>query len=402
MKTLCALLLLTVATGSVSAQPIKLDPMAQRIYDQNAAEKAQQKAIMVMLRFLANYFAGLFGDNSTSLSFSGPPPTPRVLVAGASATFPFTPVAPIVLPYFNQAAAAPLAYSPVPTASAPAGITPDAFQIAFLDGAGSSLVVIDADSLSVISQVNVPSTSGPLGIRPSLTGASNEIWVADAATQLSVSNIASQSLVTNIPTPSIPQASTPAGIVFTPDGATAFEAFAYQSPDASGNNGALLVFDAVNRKAASTVPLKYGPTAILIAPDGLTVYLLSGSGELTYYDVLSGTAGLSVSTFTPGVGGGYPGAAAAVFMHPSGSRLLWNTNYLLEEFDLTTHTLTSFNSGLPSTSAASMTMSQDGQRAYFSNGAANLAVVSTNTGFVLATYNLGAPALVLDGPPLGQ
>lgn len=116
-------------------------------------------------------------------------------------------------------------------------------------------------------------------------------------------------------------AAAPAGIVFTPDGTTAFEAVGFLSPDSSGNLGALVVFDAVNRKVTSTFPLKNAPAAVLIARDGYTLYLLSANGMLTYYDVLSGTADLSVSTFTPGLAGGYSGSSAQVFLTPDGTRL---------------------------------------------------------------------------------
>ena len=129
----------------------------------------------------------------------------------------------------------------------------------------------------------------------------------------------------------------PVGIVFTNDGSTALEAFQFFSPDSTGNSGALVAFDAVNRKVTSTLLLKNGPSALVMAPDGLTAYLLSNNGQITYYDVLSGTADLSVSTFTPGLAGGYPGSSANVFAHPDGTRLFWNVNTLLVAFDLNTH-----------------------------------------------------------------
>jgi len=67
-----------------------------------------------------------------------------------------------------------------------------------------------------------------------------------------------------------------------------------------GNLGVLLAFDAVTQTLTSTLLLKYAPTALVMSPDGLTAYLLSSSGMITYYDVLSGTADLSASTYTPG------------------------------------------------------------------------------------------------------
>jgi len=50
--------------------------------------------------------------------------------------------------------------------------------------------------------------------------------------------------------------------------------------------------------------------------------------------VLSGTADLSLSTFTPGQAGGYPGNGAPVFIHPEGTRLFWNVGSQVEFFDL--------------------------------------------------------------------
>ena len=53
--------------------------------------------------------------------------------------------------------------------------------------------------------------------------------------------------------------------------------------------------------------LKFVPAALLMAPDGLTAYILSNTGTITYYDVLSGTSDLTVSTYPPGSNAGYPG-----------------------------------------------------------------------------------------------
>ena len=87
--------------------------------------------------------------------------------------------------------------------------------------------------------------------------------------------------------------------------------------------------DAVKRVVKSTFPLKYAPAAVLMASDALTTYLLSGTtGELTCYDVLSGTADLSVSTYTPGTDEGYQGGN--VFVHPDGTRLFWSVGTNLE------------------------------------------------------------------------
>jgi hypothetical protein len=136
-----------------------------------------------------------------------------------------------------------------------------------------------------------------------------------------------------------------------------------------------------------------------MAPDGLTAYLLSNAGEITYYDVLSGTADLSVSTYTPGMSGGYPGLGTSVFIHPDGTRLFWNVGTQLDVFDLTTRKVTNqFNSGLPTTSAASIQMSQDGSTVWFANGAGNLAIVDTRYGNVLGQLTASPGTAVYPGP----
>jgi hypothetical protein len=246
--------------------------------------------------------------------------------------------------------------------------------------------------------VTVPSVAGPFGIRPSATGPANEVWTANGGLEVSVVDFGSQTLVANILTPSIPQAVAPTGIVFTNGGATALEAVSYYSPDSAGNNGALLVFDAVSRTVTSTLLLKNAPGAIVIAPDGLTAYLMTSAG-VTYYDVLSGTADLTASTYASGLGGGYGGGP--VYIHPDGTRLFWNTNYILDVFDLTTRRVTNlFNSGLPSTAGSAMTVSQDGGRAYFLTVGGDVVVLDTLNGTTLEALNNGAATWFFGGPPV--
>jgi hypothetical protein len=269
----------------------------------------------------------------------------------------------------------------------------------FLDGLGNTAIAFDLTTNTIVSQVAVPSTTGPLGIRPVSAGQQNEIWVANGGLEVTVVDLAGQKVVTNILTPSIPRASTVAAIAFTNDGGTAFEAVGFSSPDSSGNNGALLVLDAVNRVVTSTFPLKNAPTAMVMAPDSSTVYLLSGSGMLTYYDVLSGTADLSLSTYTPGLPGGYPGSFAQVFIHPDGTRLFWNVNYLLVVFDLTIHKITAtVNTGLPSTSATTMQMSQDGSTLWLANAPGAVAAYDTRSAVVLGTFTTTPNSTVYPGP----
>jgi hypothetical protein len=262
---------------------------------------------------------------------------------------------------------------------------PDPFMV-FVDGLTGNVMKFDLTTGTVVNQVLPPVTAiGPVGLRPSSAGSTNEVWVANQTPQITVVDVGSQTVLANIATPSIPSAFVPVGIVFTNSGNTAFEAVSYSSPDSSGNLGALVILDAVNRVVKSTFPLKYAPAAVLMAPDALTIYLLSTEGELTYYDVLSGTADLSVSTYTPGFNDGYRGFGNA-FVHPDGTRLFWNVGLNLEVFDLTKRIVTStFPSGLPSGSAVSLEVSQDGSTALLANGQGTVVAVDTQFGLFLAT-----------------
>jgi hypothetical protein len=271
--------------------------------------------------------------------------------------------------------------------------------ITMLDGLGNSLLKFDLTNFSILSQVVVPSTAGPYGVRPTLMGPQNEYWVANGWSGVAITNLASQKVTANIATPSVPSGSLPVAILFTNDGNTAFEAFGYSSPDASGNLGLLVVFDAVKQAVISTLPLKYAPSAFVMAPDGLTAYLLSYAGMITYYDVLSGTADLSLSTYTPGQAGGYPGNGTPVFVHPNGTRLLWNVGPQLESFDLAQYKVTAqFNSGLPTTTAISMTLSQDGLTAILSNGAGAEVFLDTQFGSPQGSFAAPAAAQAFVGP----
>jgi len=293
----------------------------------------------------------------------------------------------------------PFAKPDHPLVSTAPPVVPPNPQMIMLDGLGNSLLKFDLTNFAVLSQVVVPSTSGPLGVRPTATGDAHEVWVASGGAGVSVADLGALSVIATIPTPSIPTAVAPAGIVFTNSGATALYAVAYYSPDSAGNNGALLVFDAVNQKVTSTLPLKYAPTALLMSPDGITAYLLSGSGMITYYDVFSGTADFSTSTYTPGLAGGYPGASGSVFIHPDGTRLFWNVGVGLTVFDLTTHRIVNqFSSGLPTTSAASIRMSQDGSTIWFANALGNVVILDTRYGNILETYQTSPGSAVYPGP----
>jgi hypothetical protein len=274
-------------------------------------------------------------------------------------------------------------------------------QMILYDGISNNIVDVDLTNFTILGQVTIPISTfvSTFGIVPTATGPENVVWAVSPQVGIFVVDVGAQSLTATIPTPSLDPGNTvPVGIVFSNDGATAFYAASNHTADSSGNNGALLVFDVASQTLTSTLLLKYAPTALVMAPDGITAYLLSNTGMITYYDVLSGTADLSLSTYTPGIAGGYPGASSQVFIHPDGTRLFWNVGVYLEVFDLTAHKLTnSFNSGLPG-ALASMQMSQDGSMMWFANVLGNVVILDTRSGVTLGTYQTTPGSAVYPGP----
>jgi hypothetical protein len=352
------------------------------------------------------YITGVAGNQDETVIDSGTFSLLNYLTAGPTETSPsstgsvpysYSATSIAMAPFYSQFPDGETTYSPHLTTVQPAA--PPDLEMMFLDaGPTNSLVALDLTNSGILSQVVVPNVSGPYGIRPSATGTPNEVWVANGGTEVSVVNLSAQTLA-NIPTPSIPQAVAGIAIVFVNGGATALYAVGYYSPDSAGNNGALLAFDAASRTLTSTLPLKYTPSAMVASPDGLNAYILSQEGMITYYDVLSGTADLSVSTYSPGLSGGYT-IGSPVFIHPDGTRLFWKINYLLDVFDLNSRQNTLFTSGLPSTAGPAMSMSQDGGRVYFLDREGDLVVLDTQNAKILATFNIAGAGSFFGGPPV--
>jgi hypothetical protein len=395
MKFLCLFL---IVSGSLLAQTVTpANPLAESFF----------------------YITGVAGNQNETVVDSGMSSLPGYLTTGptktspsstGSVTYSYSATSEAMAPFYNQFPDGETTYSPLlrsplavnhPDLTTVQPVAPPDLEMLFLDASGTnSLVALDLTQSGIISQVVVPNISGPYGIRPSATGTPTEVWVANGGTEVSVVNLSAQTLV-NIPTPSLPQGTQPvAGIVFVNSGATALEAVGFYTPDSAGNNGALLAFDAAGRTLTSTLPLKYTPSAIVASPDGLNAYILSQGGMLTYYDVLSGTADLSVSTYSPGLFGGYGGTGNKVFIHPDGTRLFWNINYLLDVFDLNSRQNTLLTSGLPSTAGPAMWMSQDGGRVYFLDREGDLVVLDTQNGKILATFNIVGAGWFFGGPPV--
>jgi hypothetical protein len=183
-----------------------------------------------------------------------------------------------------------------------------------------------------------------------------------------VVDIGAGKVITTIPVPSailnnVNTVQTNQTTGFTSSGGTYFYAVPYITPDASGNKGALLVFDAASRALTATFPLKIAPDVLVMAPDGLTVYLLSGAAlNITYYDVLSGTADLSAPLYTPGGNPNTFSGGGPVFIHPDGTRLFYLSQAGISVFDLTSRQITNtLPFSLPTgTNNATFEMSPDG------------------------------------------
>jgi len=295
----------------------------------------------------------------------------------------------------------PLSLSAQPRLTTAQPAIPADPQMILYDGITNNIVDLDLTNFTILGQVTIPISAfvSTFGIVPTGSGPENVVWAVSPQVGIFVVDVGAQSLSGPIPTPSLsPDNTVPVGIVFSNDGATAFYAASYYTPDSTGNHGALLVYDVASQTLTSTLLLKYAPTALLMAPDGLTAYLLSNTGMITYYDVLSGTADLSLSTYTPGLFGGYPGNAAQVFIHPDGTRLFWGDGKILEVFDLNTHKLINgFNTNLPG-AVASMQMSQDGSMMWFADSLGNVVILDPRSGVTLGTYTTTPGSVVYPGP----
>jgi hypothetical protein len=319
----------------------------------------------------------------------------------------FAPVQEVIGDFLNDDSDAPhkIVYAKPSvrrSGSAAQSVTPPDPYMVCLDGLGNTVVKFDLATGSTIAQVTVPNgVSGPLAIRPASTAQPNEVWMTGGSQTpfIAVADLGAQTLVGNISLPSLPSSSTVAGIAFSNDGATAYEAVKLPSADASGNLGAVLVLDAATRTLTSTLLMKFAPVAFVMSPDGLTAYLLDSSGRITYYDTLSGTADFTTSTYTPGQSGGYPGSGAPVFIHPDGTRLFWSVGTTISSFDLTAHKVTVvYTTGLPTTSAASIVMSADGKQISMGNGNGDWVAIETIYGHITASGQDSGATQTFIGP----
>jgi hypothetical protein len=85
-------------------------------------------------------------------------------------------------------------------------------------------------------------------------------------------------------------------VVFSNTGTQVFELI---DTTANSGSGVLVVLDAVGRIVSNTLAIPFSPTALLMAPDGFNAYVIgqgeAGTYKILYYDLLSGTADLTVT-----------------------------------------------------------------------------------------------------------
>jgi hypothetical protein len=277
--------------------------------------------------------------------------------------------------------------------------TPPDPQMIMFDGLGVNMMKFDLTTFAILSQVPLfPLGVTTFGIRPAATNPENEVWTAYSATGaggvtaggITIVDLGAGKVVGTIPNNANV---VPVNIVFTNSGNTALEAVDYATPDSSGNQGAILVFDAATRTLTSTLPLKNAPQQMLMAPDGLTAYILGSHFTITYYDVLSGTADLTAP---------FPLAfvAGTVFLHPDGTRLFVDEGYGLGVFDLTTHQISNnFSYDLTMYAVSiSVNMSQDGSTVWVTDSLNNVTILDTRYGNVLATFPTAPKSTMFPGP----
>ncbi len=252
-------------------------------------------------------------------------------------------------------------------------------QLIFFDGPTYEFVKYDLATSKVLTSVTLAPQARKFAVRPGSVNA-NEVWVGHGGliNQISIVDLAAGKVLATIPTPSLdPNNSDPSGLVFTNSGATALYTSKFFQADAANNRGALVLFDPATRRVVSTQLLKIAPEAILMAPDGLTAYLMGGN-TITYYDVLSGTSDLTAPfTYISG----------SVFIHPDGTRIFVDQGTQVAVFDLSTRKMTQIRYNFPNNAlAASVKMSQEGLTIQATDGKGNVVVLGTRYGDVISTY----------------
>lgn len=173
-------------------------------------------------------------------------------------------------------------------------------QLIALDGKSNNRVAtINLSTFATKFSVDLDSFRGAFALQYTPSGNLSQAWVPTfsptAAFKMSVVNLTSGAIVTQIPTP------VAAGkifkdltaLLFSSSGNTAFAAIQHND-----GTGALVLYDTASYTVKSTLPLDFQPDAAFLSPNGSTIYLVgnapAGNKQVVYYDLLSGTADLSV------------------------------------------------------------------------------------------------------------
>ncbi len=359
-----------------------------------------------------------FDPTGLDITLTDDPSTPLCLPLSASVAFLLGPIQAGLDEFYSipDVNHLPPVYSPQevlgmarPRAATVQPTMPSDPHLILFDGIGWSMDKVDLNTFAV-TQVPLNSNLTPFvntfGVRPATTGNAHEVWVASPPSPgtmaISIADFNTGQIATGIPGLALGPDDNPVNVIFTGDGLTALVAVS-QTPDAAGNNGAILAFDAVGRTLKSRLPIKDAPQQLLISPDGLTAYSLGitgPKGTITYYDVLSGTADL-VAPFTYFIA--RPGSGAVI--HPDGTRIFCTAcGASVVVFDLKTRQFSGFNVSAPATGAGGSTisanMSQDGSVMAISDNLGNVYMLDTRYGNTLTTYQNATPSMVFPGAPV--
>ena len=101
-----------------------------------------------------------------------------------------------------------------------------------------------------------------------------KVWMGHAGigNKITVNNLATAKIDAAIPT-KLDENAAPIDIVFSNSGSTGYYIVALPFPYVDGIQGTMLIYDADGLTLKSTLPLSVNPTALLMAPDGLTARL---------------------------------------------------------------------------------------------------------------------------------
>ncbi len=280
-------------------------------------------------------------------------------------------------------------------------------ELVLLDGKSNNrMVSVNLWTFAARYSADLPNGIRNFGLRPAPDGGpSPEAWVAHSniGTLFTVVNLDSGAIVGKVPT-TLP--GEPRGVVFSNSGNTAFEILDSGTPTPGGT---FVVLDTAARTIKKTLAIPFAPEGILISPDGSTVYVIgpgaAGTKNILYYDLLSGTADLTVTVPNPDVFFG------PYLIHPNGSRVYGQNGSQIFVFDpQARQVISKFKLGLaPGVFFQSMQLSPDGLRIHLLDNAAshgqpvnNIFVLDSVTGHNFGSLPIGGTASVFFVAPVVQ